>query len=116
MAFTELALVLFSLTLVGGFSIAVYGLRAHRGLPVAGYAHGALGLAALAALFERVAHGPVNLGFNSAVFLFALTVVGGLFLALFKLRREAPPLAFILIHGTVGAVAFLVFALAFTHA
>lgn len=109
------SLILFSLTLVAGFSVAAYGLRTHRPLPVVGYGHGLMGLGALALLFDQVLHGPVDLGFNSAVFLFSLTVVGGLLLVLFKVRKEPLPLPFVLLHGGVGACAFLVLAIAFAH-
>lgn len=115
MTVVEWALLLFSVTLVAGLSLAIYGFRAHRGLPLVGYGHGLLGVIALTVLFQRVLHGPIDLGFNSAAFLFSLTVVGGLLLALFKLRREPPALPFVLLHGTVASVAYLVLVLAFVH-
>lgn len=115
MSLAALALLLFSLTLAGGLGVAVYAARRHRA-PLVGYVHGALALSGVAVLFERIAHGPANLGMNSALFLFVIAVAGGLLVALFKIRREPPPLAFIIIHASVGCAAFVVFALAFSHA
>lgn len=115
MSLAALAMVLFSLTLAGGLGVAVYAARRHRA-PLVGYLHGALALSGVAVLFERIARGPANLGMNSALFLFVIAVAGGLFVALFKIRREPPPLAFVLIHASVGCAAFVVFALAFSRA
>ncbi len=109
------ALVLFLFAATLGIGLAVHAYRRGRGSSL-GYLHGAAGLAALAFLFARVFDGPRDLGLNSAAFLFSLAAVGGLLLLVFALRKEAPPLPFVVIHGAMAVVALLVFVLNYAGA
>ena len=82
--------------------------RRGRWIPALGLTHGALGLVAVALLTFRAVTGPENLWFNSAIFLFLLTLIGGAFAFLVRRRDEAPILPVVLLHAVAAVVAFLV--------
>jgi hypothetical protein len=102
------ALLLFAATILLG---AITYRRSHargRWIPALGTSHALLGLLALLLLITAAVDAGNNLWLNTAVFLFGLTVLGGGFAFLVRKRGEAPILPIVLLHASMGTVAFLV--------
>lgn len=97
-----IALAVLAVAAAGGLTLAVAFVR-RRPYPVSvGYLHGAIaaiGVILLGiAVFGRAQGMPVN----SALLLFCLALVGGLFNLLFRLQRAPPPGFMIILHGAVA--------------
>ncbi len=91
-----------------GATTAWLGLREQRPAIRLATVHGIVALGGLSLLGYRVFTGPENLWFNSAFFLFLLTVIGGVFMLLVRRRDEPPFAGLIALHAITGVVAFLV--------
>lgn len=105
MDMVTIAAAVLSLAVAGG---AVLGHRHARGHPVAfalGLAHAALAIVGLAVLTAAVFSHGQPAAVNASLLLFAIALVGGLFLLLFRLQREPPPGFMIALHGATAAVA-----------
>ncbi len=100
-----ISLLLFLLAIALGLTTLIIGQRRRRPPVALGYLHGATALSALGLLIVRVATGPENLLLNSAVVVFLLAALGGLFTLAVRQRDEPPILALILLHATAGIVA-----------
>lgn len=77
-----------------------------------GLTHGGLGLATVAALAAAAFAGTTAKLVNASLLLFALALVGGLFVLVFRLQGEAPPLFMVMLHGASAMVAGILLAVA----
>jgi len=96
---------LLSLAVAGGLGL---GLLHARRVPVrfgAGLAHAGLALGGIVVLALGVVRTTQPVTINSALLVFALAAVGGIFVLLFRLQREPPPGFMIALHGLAGAIA-----------
>jgi len=69
--------------------------------------HGLMAALAVGLLVFRVLSGAQNLWFNASLFLFVLTIIGGLFAWLVRERHEPPILPLVLLHVCTGFVALI---------
>jgi len=103
----SLILLCFGIVVALGITTAVIGGRRGRPAATIAHVHGLAATAALGLLVYRVITGPENLWFNTALFLFLLTFVGGLFMLLVRRSGEPPFMALIVLHASFAIVAFL---------
>lgn len=74
----------------------------------AGLAHGALAFAGTVVLGVGIGLAPRGPAVNTALLLFGLALIGGVFNLLFRLQGERPPGFMIGLHGATAAVALAV--------
>lgn len=107
-----LAAILFAIAALGGVVIAIIRFSGKE-LPPMGLAllHGAVAAAGLVALIIAVAGGASSKA-TLALVLFIGAAIGGFVLFSYHLRRKALPIPFVVVHGLVAVVAFVVLLLA----
>jgi len=82
--------------------------RALRGRPASltyGLSHAATAAAGVVTLSFGVFGGSAGKLINSALFFFVLALIGGLFLLIFRIQREPPPMAVVYLHASSALVA-----------
>jgi len=103
-----LAALLLSLAVAAGAVLAMLNIR-HRRVPLtAGMAHAGAAIAGLALLGAGMAFEDQPLAANAALLLFAIALLGGVFVLLFRLQGERPPMFMVGLHGLTAAVALAV--------
>lgn len=99
---------LLSLAVAGGLVLAVLHARGRAVPPAAGLVHAGIALAGIGLLGLAVWRTAPGMAVNTALLLFALAAVGGVFNGLFRLQGERPPAFMIVLHGATAAVALAV--------
>lgn len=100
-----LSAILLSLAVAGGLAMAALHMRRSRVPFAAGIVHAALASVGVALLAVGVFRGTQPLTINSALLCFAVALVGGVFVLLFRLQGERPPGFMIGLHGVLAAFA-----------
>ncbi|MDZ7829686.1 MAG: hypothetical protein U5K33_09450 [Halofilum sp. (in: g-proteobacteria)] len=91
-----------SIAVAGGLLLAVLNAR-HRQVPAAaGFAHAGTAVAGVVLLTVGITLEDTGLAVNAALFLFAIALVGGVFVLLFRLQPERPPMFMIALHGATA--------------
>lgn len=88
---------------LGGYMLARV-VRVKRSAPRLALLHALLALSAIGALVARIHAGPKNLILNSALFILALALIGGLLLAFLRDPKQPPMLPFIVLHAACAVV------------
>ncbi len=104
----KLSVLLFAMAVVVGMTMAFRVLRSRGVSPWVGLGHGMLASGATGILLARVLDGPASKPLNMAALLVGLALMGGLVLLLLRSARDPHPAPFVLLHGTVGLLAFAV--------
>lgn len=104
-----LAAVLFAIAALGGVVMAVMRLSG-RELPPMGLAivHGLIAAAGLVALILVVVGRTVSTQATIALVGFVIAALGGFYLFSYHLRRQALPVPFVIIHGLVAVISFVI--------
>lgn len=104
-----LAAVLFAIAALGGVVMAVMRLSG-RELPPMGLAivHGLIAAAGLVALILVVVGRTVSTQATIALVGFVIAALGGFYLFSYHLRRQALPVPFVVIHGLVAVISFVI--------
>lgn len=102
------AAVLLSLAVAGGLLLGVLHARRAPVPFAAGLAHAGAAVAGIAVLLFAIATGDHGVAANAALLLFAIALVGGVFVLLFRLQRQRPPLFMVGLHGATALVALAV--------
>lgn len=108
MALVTIAALVLSAAVAGGATLAH---RHARGRPVAlalGLGHAGLAVAGLATLAVAVFTAEQPVAVNASLLLFAIALIGGLFLLLFRLQGEPAPGFMIALHAATAAVALAI--------
>ena len=105
----SIAAILFAIAALGGAALAIIRFSGKE-LPPMGLAilHGLVAAAGLVALIISVAGGGVPSQAVVALILFAGAAIGGFVLFSYHLRRQPLPRSYVVIHGLVAAVAFVI--------
>lgn len=108
-----LAVILFAIAALGGAVMAIIRFSGKE-LPPMGLAilHGLIAAAGLVALIVAVIGSPASTKAVIALVLFAGAAIGGFVLFSYHLRRQALPKPYVVIHGLVAVVAFVILLLA----
>ena len=108
-----LATILFAVAALGGVVIAIIRFSGKE-LPPMGLAllHGVVAAAGLVALLIAVAGGGASTQAKVALVLFIGAAIGGFVLFSYHLRRKALPIPYVVVHGLVAVVAFVILLLA----
>ncbi len=99
---------LLSLAVAGGLALAVLHARGRAVAPAAGLVHAGIALAGTGLLAAAVWRAAPGMAANTALLLFVLAAIGGVFNGLFRLQGERPPGFMIALHGATAAVALAV--------
>lgn len=110
------AAIILSLAVAGGLVLGLLHARRVRVPFAAGIGHAMLALAGIVALAIAVWSKSQSLAINAALLLFAIALIGGVFILLFRLQRESPPGFMIVLHGGTAAVALAVLWLGIVNA
>lgn len=102
------AALLLSLAVAAGGLLAALNARRRRVALTAGIAHAGAAIAGLAVLGAAIVVEDQPLAVNAALLLFAIALLGGVFVLLFRLQGERPPMFMIALHGLTAAVALAV--------
>jgi hypothetical protein len=102
-----IAALLLSLAAAGGAGLAAMHLKARSPPLVAGLGHASLALAGIGVLAAAAVAEGDNLRANSALLCFALALVGGGFLALFRFEGDAAPGFMIALHALAAIAGLL---------
>lgn len=105
-----------SLAVAGGLVLGLLHARRARVPFAAGIGHALLALAGIVTLAIAVWSQSQPPAINAALLLFAIALVGGVFVLLFRLQRESPPGFMIVLHGGTAAVALAVLWLGIVNA
>lgn len=105
MTLVTIAAAVLSIAVIGGATLAHRHARGRRVAFALGLGHAALAATGLAVLAVAVFGASQPMAVNAALLLFALALVGGLFLLLFRLQQEWPPGFMMALHGATAAVA-----------
>lgn len=100
-----LAAVVLTIAVVGGATLAHRHARRRSVAFAAGLGHAGLAGAGLVLLASAVFGGAQPIAVNASLLLFAIALIGGLFLLLFRLQREPAPGFMIALHGATAGVA-----------
>ena len=91
-------------------------MRYHRGSLVLGLGHGGVASLALIMLLVYVFREPANnILYNSATFLFVLTLTGGLFLLALRDGRKPPPMIIVGLHAFLALTALTLLVKGYLH-
>jgi hypothetical protein len=103
------AIVLFAIAAVGGVTMAIMHFRGRTPpRPALAALHGVFAASGLITLLLAVMNTDAGGGARLALGLFVLAALGGFGLLSFHLRRRALPNGFVIGHGLLAVVAFLV--------
>lgn len=97
-----IALTVLTIAAVGGLTLAAAVARRRPFPAPIGYLHGAVGLSGVVLLALAVFARPQAMPVNTALLMFSIAVIGGLFVFLFRLQHEPPPLFMVILHGGVA--------------
>lgn len=100
----SIALAVLAVAAAGGLTLAVAVVRRRRFPASVGYLHGTVGLSGVGLLGSAVFARSQAMPVNSAMLLFSFAVIGGVFILLFRLQREWPPVFMVILHGGVALV------------
>lgn len=107
------------LGLVLAFAAMTLGLylarRAALGRPgslKSGMTHAGLGLATVAAVGAAAFVGGTMRLLNASLLFYSLALIGGLFVLIFRIQREPPPMFMVYLHAASAAVATLLLVMA----
>ena len=103
---------LLSLAVAGGLALALLHARGRAVAPAAGLVHAGIALAGVGLLGLAVWRDTPGMAVNTALLLFVLAAIGGVFNGLFRMQGERPPGFMIALHGATAAVALTVLWLA----
>jgi len=103
-----LAAVLLSLAVAGGVILAVLNARRTHVPLVAGLVHAGSAIAGIVLLMIGVALTDQPVAVNAALLLFAIALVGGVFVLLFRLQPARPPMFMIALHGATAVAGLAV--------
>jgi len=111
-----LIIALFSLAALAGLYLVFIGVRQHRGSLLIGLGHGGVATLALTLLVIDIIRDPVNhLLYNSATFLFALALTGGLFLLALREGKKPPPMVVVGLHAAIALIALALLLKGYLH-
>lgn len=94
-----LSAVVLSLAVAGGLLLGVLHARRIEVPFPAGLAHAGVAIAGIALLLVGIAVEEQAVAVNTALFLFAIAAIGGVFVLLFRLQHERPPMFMVALHG-----------------
>lgn len=100
--------VVLSFAVAGGLLLGVLHARRIEVPFTAGLVHAGVAVAGMVVLMVGVAFETGGLAVNSALFLFAVAAIGGVFVLLFRLQRERPPIFMIALHGAAAIIGLAV--------
>jgi len=106
-----LALALLTAAVAGGAVLFVAHLRGRRVPAGAGYAHAALAVTGTLTLAVAVFGGATPRVVNAALLGLAFALLGGVFVLLFRLQGERPPLLMVALHALFGGIALALLAI-----
>jgi FtsH-binding integral membrane protein len=110
------ALVLFALAALGGLTMAVMRFRGAERPPTGlALAHGGLAAAGLIALIVAVTGPGVPGQARTALVVFLVAALGGFYLFAQHMQKKALPIPFILVHGLIAVVGFLILLVIVIH-
>lgn len=102
---TPIAAVVLSAAVLGGALLAAAHARRRRVPFALGLGHAGVAVTGLALLAVAVTRDTQPPAINAALLLFAIALVGGAFLLLFRLQKEAPPGFMIVLHAGTAITA-----------
>jgi hypothetical protein len=109
----SLAAILFGVAALGGVVMAIMRFTGKETPPMGlALVHGALAASGLVALIVAVMGGGLSSQASIALGGFVIAALGGFFLFSFHLRGQALPKPFVVIHGLVAVVSFVILLLA----
>ena len=82
-----------------GLTLGAALIRKHPYPASVGYLHGVVAAGGVVLLAIPVFAHPQRMPVNSALLLFCFAVIGGVFILLFRLQRERPPVFMVVLHG-----------------
>lgn len=100
------ALGIFTCAMGLGLDLARRALRGRPAPLIYGLSHAAMAVAGVVTLGVGVFGGPTGKLVNSALLFFLLALVGGLFLLVFRIQREPPPMAVVYLHASGALLAW----------
>lgn len=103
-----IAFTVLTIAAVGGLTLAAAVMRQRPFPAPVGYLHGAIGLSGVVLLAIVVFASSQGMPINTALLLFCIAVIGGLFVFLFRLQHEPPPAFMVILHGAVALVGLAV--------
>lgn len=104
----NLALILFAIAALGGLALLILRIR-DGNLPMSlALAHGAFAGAGLVLLILAIVNAGAGTMATLPLILFAAAAIGGFFLFSFQLRGQIIPVFFVLVHGVVAVLAFVI--------
>jgi hypothetical protein len=102
---TPIAAIVLTIAVVGGALLAAAHARRRRVPFLLGLGHAGVATVGLVLLTAAVARQPQPLAVNAALLLFFIALVGGAFLLLFRVQKEAPPGFMIVLHAGTAITA-----------
>jgi len=106
MNFTNLAFFILLSAIAVGIYLVIVGIRQKRRIPVLGFTHAGLAIAAIATLYLAILEGPSSKLNNTGIFFLLLALIGGGLTLLLHEEKKPPSMAAIIAHATMGAIAF----------
>lgn len=97
-----------SLAVAGGVVLSVLNARRVHVPLVAGIAHAGTAIAGIALLLVGIATTDQPVAVNAALLLFAIALLGGVFVLLFRLQPARPPMFMIALHGATAVAGLAV--------
>lgn len=110
------AIILFSVAAVFGLSLAVMGLRYHRGSLRLGLSHAAIAILALILLGIQIFHESIHMLYDDAALVFVLTLAGGVVLLALREGHKPPPGVVVGIHGAMAITALVLLVVGYVRA
>jgi hypothetical protein len=108
----EIAVIVFAIGALGGLYMATRIFRGKFAPWAVSILHALAGATGILLLLWAVLTRVTGPWLTASLGLFVLAALGGFFLASFHLRKELPPRAFVLGHGTVAVTAFVLLLIA----
>ncbi|MBA1147618.1 hypothetical protein H0Z60_11200 [Ectothiorhodospiraceae bacterium WFHF3C12] len=110
--FMILGLALAGAALALGLHLARRAALGRAGSLASGLSHGGLGMATVLAVGAAAFTGGTLRLLNAALLFYCLALVGGLFVLIFRLQREPPPMFMVYLHAASAVAATFLLAIA----